>query len=71
MSLRLTAIQQLAPDEASLKAAKGLVAPTKWPHLGRMPRRWCQTLSKALDDPVDLHFGVQLGGGTDINRAVS
>lgn len=27
-------------------------------------------LSEQLDDPVDLLFGVQLGGGTDINRAV-
>lgn len=28
-------------------------------------------LSEQLQDPVDLLFGVQLGGGTDINRAVS
>ncbi|WP_066256430.1 vWA domain-containing protein [Hydrogenophaga flava] len=28
-------------------------------------------LSEQLDDPVDLLFGVQLGGGTDINGAVS
>jgi len=27
-------------------------------------------MSEHLDDPVDLLFGVQLGGGTDINRAV-
>lgn len=27
-------------------------------------------LTEALDDPVDLLFGVQLGGGTDINRAL-
>lgn len=27
-------------------------------------------MSEQLDDPVDLLFGVQLGGGTDINRAV-
>jgi len=27
-------------------------------------------MSEELDDPVDLLFGVQLGGGTDINRAV-
>ena len=27
-------------------------------------------LSEQLQDPVDLLFGVQLGGGTDINRAV-
>ncbi len=27
-------------------------------------------LSEQLDDPVDILFGVQLGGGTDINRAV-
>lgn len=27
-------------------------------------------LSEQLDDPVELLFGVQLGGGTDINRAV-
>jgi len=27
-------------------------------------------LTEELDDPVDLLFGVQLGGGTDINRAV-
>ena len=27
-------------------------------------------LSEQLDDPVDVLFGVQLGGGTDINRAV-
>lgn len=27
-------------------------------------------LSEQLDDPVDLLFGVQLGGGTDINGAV-
>ncbi|KFB69080.1 VWA domain-containing protein [Candidatus Accumulibacter vicinus] len=28
-------------------------------------------LTEQLDDPVDILFGVQLGGGTDINRAVS
>jgi hypothetical protein len=28
-------------------------------------------LSEKLDDPVELLFGVQLGGGTDINGAVS
>lgn len=28
-------------------------------------------MSDKLDDPVDLLFGVQLGGGTDIHRAVS
>ncbi|NJN15422.1 MAG: VWA domain-containing protein [Oscillochloris sp.] len=28
-------------------------------------------LSEQLSDPVDLLFGVQLGGGTDINRALS
>ena len=28
-------------------------------------------LSEDLQDPVDLLFGVQLGGGTDINRALS
>jgi Mg-chelatase subunit ChlD len=27
-------------------------------------------MTEELDDPVDLLFGVQLGGGTDINRAV-
>lgn len=27
-------------------------------------------LTEALSDPVDLLFGVQLGGGTDINRAL-
>lgn len=27
-------------------------------------------MSEQLDDPVDLLFGVQLGGGTDIHRAV-
>jgi hypothetical protein len=27
-------------------------------------------LTEALDDPVELLFGVQLGGGTDINRAL-
>ncbi len=28
-------------------------------------------LTEELDDPVDLLFGTQLGGGTDINRALS
>lgn len=28
-------------------------------------------MSEQLDDPVELLFGVQLGGGTDIHRAVS
>ncbi len=28
-------------------------------------------MSEQLDDPVDLLFGVQLGGGTDIHRAVN
>ncbi len=28
-------------------------------------------LTEKLDDPVDVLFGVQLGGGTDINRAVA
>jgi len=28
-------------------------------------------LTEDLDDPVDLLFGVQLGGGTDINRAIA
>ena len=28
-------------------------------------------LTDELDDPVDLLFGVQLGGGTDINRAIA
>jgi hypothetical protein len=28
-------------------------------------------LSEHLSDPVDVLFGVQLGGGTDINRALS
>jgi Mg-chelatase subunit ChlD len=28
-------------------------------------------MTEQLDDPVDLLFGVQLGGGTDIHRAVS
>ncbi|MDV0437274.1 vWA domain-containing protein [Xanthomonas sacchari] len=28
-------------------------------------------MSEQLDDPVDLLFGVQLGGGTDIHRVVS
>lgn len=28
-------------------------------------------LTEVLDDPVDVLFGVQLGGGTDINRALA
>jgi Mg-chelatase subunit ChlD len=28
-------------------------------------------LTEELDDPVDILFGVQLGGGTDINRALA
>lgn len=28
-------------------------------------------LSEDLDDPVDVLYGIQLGGGTDINRALS
>jgi hypothetical protein len=28
-------------------------------------------LTEELSDPVDLLFGVQLGGGTDINRALA
>ena len=28
-------------------------------------------LTEDLDDPIDLLFGVQLGGGTDINRALA
>jgi Mg-chelatase subunit ChlD len=28
-------------------------------------------LTEELDDPVDLLFGTQLGGGTDINRAIA
>ncbi|MFC4424793.1 VWA domain-containing protein [Deinococcus navajonensis] len=28
-------------------------------------------LSEHLDDPVDLLYGIQLGGGTDINRALA
>ena len=28
-------------------------------------------LTERLDDPVDLLFGTQLGGGTDINRAIA
>jgi hypothetical protein len=28
-------------------------------------------LTDEMDDPVDLLFGVQLGGGTDINRALA
>ena len=28
-------------------------------------------LTEQLDDPVDVLFGTQLGGGTDINRAVA
>ena len=28
-------------------------------------------LTEELDDPVDVLFGIQLGGGTDINRAVT
>ena len=28
-------------------------------------------LTAKLDDPVDVLFGTQLGGGTDINRALS
>jgi hypothetical protein len=28
-------------------------------------------LTEDLDDPVDVLFGVQLGGGTDINRALA
>lgn len=28
-------------------------------------------LTAAMDDPVDILFGTQLGGGTDINRAVA
>src|SRR5439155_15686571 len=28
-------------------------------------------LSEELSDPVDLLFGVRLGGGTDINRALT
>ena len=28
-------------------------------------------LTDEIDDPVDVLFGVQLGGGTDINRALA
>ena len=28
-------------------------------------------LSEQISDPVELHFGVQLGGGTDIDRALA
>jgi hypothetical protein len=28
-------------------------------------------LTEQLDDPVDVLFGIQLGGGTDINRAIA
>ena len=28
-------------------------------------------LTENLDDPVDLLFGIQLGGGTDINKALT
>ncbi|HWV14105.1 MAG TPA: SWIM zinc finger family protein [Cellvibrio sp.] len=34
MDFNLDDIQQLSPDEASLKAAKGLLVPAKWPMLG-------------------------------------
>lgn len=34
MSLSAEAVLALAPDEASAKAAKGLVSPSKWPTLG-------------------------------------
>lgn len=34
MHLTLDEINQLSPDEASTKAAKGLVIPSKWPRLG-------------------------------------
>jgi len=34
MDFSIEAIQQLSPDEASLKAARGLVNPAKWPLLG-------------------------------------
>lgn len=34
MEFSLNEIQELSPDEASIKAAKGLVVPGKWPSLG-------------------------------------
>lgn len=34
MELTVESVQALAPDDASVKAARGLVAPAKWPTLG-------------------------------------
>lgn len=43
-------IASLAPDEASLKAAKGLVAPGKWPTLGANEEAlWASALAGVLD----------------------
>ena len=34
MTLTMEGVLALAPDEASAKAARGLIAPAKWPVLG-------------------------------------
>lgn len=41
-----------------------------WPALRRRDAAVVD-LTDELDDPVDVLFGVQLGGGTDINRALA
>lgn len=59
MDLSLDDIQQLSPDDASLKAAKGLVVPAKWPSLGVNDQAlWgeCQgSGSKPYQVQVDKH----------------
>ena len=48
-----------------------------WPRCGRIATRLVVfdtavvDLTDQLDDPVDVLFGTQLGGGTDINRALA
>lgn len=61
MTLTLDAVQALAPDDASAKAARGLLNPSKWPTLGAHGHAvWgeCQgSGSKPYQTQVDLGGG--------------
>ena len=74
--LRRTETLEQSPREAAyLAALAGFFSSTDvTTHRQRATeyqRRMERLAREHLDDPVDLLFGVQLGGGTDINRALA
>ncbi len=69
VSRRVAYLEQQRRDDAD--AARALLEATWAQEEAEARLRLLQVLATGLADPVEVLFGVQLGGGTDINAALA